>query len=201
MKLFGAMLIVLLVISLVFASGCAQKTEKNETERANNETKKVENESENLTKEAEGVPQEVTNVIEKSDRNVMQVLADRNFVTLVELINSAGLEKALAGEGFYTVFAPTNEAFAKLPENAVPALENNTGELTKVLTYHVVGDKILMKNDLENMKSVKTLEGAELTINVTANGIQVGGANITEADIKASNGVIHQIDKVLVPPQ
>ncbi len=93
MKLFGAVLIVLLVISLVFASGCAQKTEKNETERAYNETKKVENKSENLTKEAEGVPQEVTNVVEKSDRNVMQVLADRNFVTLVELINSAGLEK------------------------------------------------------------------------------------------------------------
>ncbi len=201
MKLLGAVLIVLLVISLVFASGCAQKTEKNETERAYNETKKVENKSENLTKEAEGVPQEVTNVVEKSDRNVMQVLADRNFVTLVELINSAGLETALAGNGIYTVFAPTDEAFAELPENAVPALKNNTQELRKVLTYHVVGDKILMKKDLENMASVKTLEGAELTINVTANGVQVGGANITEADIKASNGVIHQIDKVLMLPQ
>lgn len=179
---------------MLFASGCSQKTPENETQ-------KVENESENLTKEVEGVPQEIANVIEKSDRNIVQTLADRNFVTLVELINVAGLEKTLAEDGIYTVFAPTDEAFAQLPVNAVPALENNTQELKKVLTYHVVAGKILMQKDIENMTSIKTLEGGELAVNVTANGIQVGGANITEADILTNNGVIHQIDKVLIPPQ
>jgi len=191
-----------MVISLMlFASGCSQKAPENETKKVENETKKVENETKNITKEAEGVPQEIANVIEKSDQNIMQTLADRNFVTLVELINVAGLEKTLAEDGIYTVFAPTDKAFAELPENAVPALKNNTQELRKVLTYHVVAGKILMKKDIENMTSIKTLEGGELTVNVTANGIQVGGANITEADILANNGVIHQIDKVLIPPQ
>ncbi|AKB78257.1 hypothetical protein MSHOH_1774 [Methanosarcina horonobensis HB-1 = JCM 15518] len=194
MKLFGAVLIILMVISLVFASGCAQRAPENET-------RQIENESENLGEEVEGVPQEIENVVEKSDRNVMQALADRNFVTFVELLNVAGLEPLLAEEGIYTVFAPTDEAFDELPENEMTALENNTRELEKVLTYHIVAGKILMEKDLENMTSVRTLEGGELPITVTANGVQVGGANITEADIIASNGIIHQIDKVLIPPQ
>ena len=189
-----------MVVSLIlFASGCSQKAPENETKKVNNETKKVENETSNVTKEAEGVPQEVGNVVEKSDQNIMQTLANKNFVILVQLINTAGLEKTLAEEGIYTVFAPTDKAFSELPEGTVPALTNNTSELRKVLTYHVVAGKILMKKDLENMTSIRTLEGEELTINVTANGIQVGGANVTEADIEASNGVIHQIDKVLIP--
>ncbi len=194
-KFFGTMLVISMIISLMlFASGCAQKAPENET-------KKIENESKNVTKEAEGVPQEAANVVEKSDQNIMQTLANRNFVTLVQLINVAGLEKPLAGEGIYTVFAPTDKAFAELPNGTVPALMNNTTELKKVLTYHIVAGKILMKKDIENMTSIKTLEGGELTVNVTANGIKVGGANITEADIAANNGVIHQIDKVLIPPQ
>lgn len=182
-----------MVLSLIlFASGCAQKA-------AENETKRAENASENIKKEAEGVPQEIANVVEKSDQNIMQTLADKNFVTLVQLINIAGLEKPLAEEGIYTVFAPTDKAFTELPENAVPALKNNTKELRKVLTYHVIAGKALMKKDIENMTSIKTLEGGELTVNVTAKGVQVGGADITEADILTSNGVIHQIDKVLIP--
>jgi len=186
---------------MLFTSGCSQQSAENETGNIeNNKTEYRGTERENLKEEVEGVPQEVLNVVEKSDRNVMQTLADRNFTTFVELLNVAGLEPLLAKEGIYTVFAPTNEAFDELPENAIPALENNTRELEKVLTYHVVAGKILMEKDLENMTSVKTLEGRELPINVTENGVQVGGANITEADIVASNGVIHQIDKVLIPP-
>ncbi|WP_440948687.1 fasciclin domain-containing protein [Methanosarcina sp. T3] len=222
-KLFGTGLITVTLISLMLlTSGCSQQGTENETGRIENETGYIENETrhienetetptnrteyreterENLEEEVEGVPQEILNVVEKSDRNVMQTLADRNFTTFVELLNVAGLEPLLAEEGIYTVFAPTNEAFAELPENELPALENNTRALEKVLTYHVVSGKILMENNLENMTSVKTLEGEELPITVTANGVQVGGANITEADIVASNGVIHQIDKVLTPPQ
>lgn len=173
---------------------------ENETENQTNRTEYRETERENLEEEVEGIPQEVLNVVEKSDRNIMQTLADRNFVTFVELLNVAGLEPLLADEGYYTVFAPTDEAFDEIPENEMSALENDTVELEKVLTYHIVTDKILMEKDLENMTSVRTLEGEELPINVTANGVQVGSANITEADIVASNGVIHQIDKVLIPP-
>lgn len=178
---------------MLFVSGCSQKAPENEPQ-------KIENEGENLTKEAENVPQDISNVIEKNDRNIVQTLADKNFVTLVDLLNVSGLEQTLAEDGMYTVFAPTDKAFAELPDDVVPALKNNTQELKKVLTYHVSG-KVLMKKDLEKMTAIKTLEGGELTVNVTANGIQVGGANITEADILTNNGVIHQIDKVLIPPQ
>ncbi|AKB75413.1 Sensory subunit of low CO2-induced protein complex, putative [Methanosarcina lacustris Z-7289] len=136
---------------MLFSSGCSQKAPENETQ-------KIENESENLTKEAENVPQEIENVIEKSDRNIVQTLADKNFVTLVELINVSGLETTLAEDGIYTVFAPTDKAFAELPDYAVPALKNNTQGLKKVLTYHVTG-KVLMKKDLEKMTAIKTLEG------------------------------------------
>ena len=122
MKLFGALLIILMVISLVFASGCSQSSEENETGNTENES---ETERENLEEDVEGVPQEIENVVEQSDRNIMQTLADRNFVTLVELINDAGLEENLA-EGIYTIFAPTDEAFAELPESTMSELENNT---------------------------------------------------------------------------
>lgn len=201
-KLFGTVFItVMLVALMLFTSGCSQQSAEDETgDMENNRTEYRETERENLEEDVEGVPQEIANVVEKSDRNVMQALADRNFTIFVELLNVAGLEPLLAEEGIYTVFAPTNEAFDELPENAIPALENNTRELEKVLTYHIVDGKILMESDLENMTSVRTLNGEELPITVTENGVQVGGANITEADIVASNGVIHQIDKVLIPP-
>jgi uncharacterized surface protein with fasciclin (FAS1) repeats len=221
MKLFGVLVALMVISLMLFASGCAQKADNeaknvaNETKKAENETKKAENETrnikneteniknetENLKNETEGVKQEIANVVEKSNVNIVQTLADKNFVTLVQLINVAGLEKVLAEDGIYTVFAPTDKAFAELPEGAVPALKNNTNELKKVLTYHVVAGKVLMKKDIENMTSIKTLEGGELTVNVTANGVQVGGANITEANIMTKNGVIHQIDKVLIPPR
>lgn len=201
-KLFATVLIaVMLVALMLFTSGCSQKGTENETGNMENETEIRGTERENFEKDVEGVPQEILNVLEKSDRNIMQTLADRNFATFVELINIAGLEQPLAEGGIYTVFAPTDQAFAELPDNELPALKNNTQALEKVVTYHVVSGKVLMLKDLENMTSIKTLEGGELAINVTDNGVQVGGANITEADIVANNGVIHQIDKVLIPPQ
>jgi len=193
-KLCGAVLITLMLISLMlFTSGCSQKAPENDT-------KKVENESKNITKEADEVPREIINVVEKSDRNIMETLADKNFTILVDLINAAGLEKTLAEGGPYTVFAPTDKAFAELPEGTVPALRNNTQELKKVLTYHV-SDKLLMEKDIVNLTSIQTLEGENLPVNETVEGIQVGGANITKADILTDNGVIHQIDKVLIPPK
>jgi uncharacterized surface protein with fasciclin (FAS1) repeats len=191
-RLFCAVFITVLVISaMLFASGCAQK--------AANETRGAKD-VKNLTNESKGIPQEIGNVVEKSDRNIVQTLADENYTTLVKLINVAGLEKILAEGGPFTVFAPTNKAFNALPAATVQALMNNTTELRKVLVYHVAGGE-LMKKDLVNMTGVQTLEGGVLPINKTAAGLQVGGANITKADTLPSNGVIHQIDKVLIPPQ
>ena len=177
-KLCGAVLITLMLISLIlFASGCSQKAPENETRERN---KKIENESKNITKEAEEVPQELVNVVEKSDRNIMETLADKNFTILVDLINAAGLEKTLAEGGPYTVFAPTDKAFAELPEGTVPALRNNTQELKKVLTYHV-SDKLLMEKDIVNLTNIQTLEGENLPVNETVEGIQVGGANYNKS--------------------
>lgn len=191
MRLVGAVLVTVLVISvMLFASGCAQK--------AVNETRGAED-VKNLTNESKKVPQEFGNVVKKSDRNIVQTLADENYTTLVKLINVARLEEVLAQRGPFTVFAPTNKAFAALPASTVQALMNNTTELRKVLVYHVAAGE-LMENDLVNMTSVKTLEGGVLSVNKTAEGLQVGGANITKANVLPSNGVIHQIDKVLIPP-
>lgn len=199
-KFFGIVIVTMLLISVtLFASGCSQREQEDETGGMENKTDRAENGSRNLMTEVEGAPQEISDAIKRSDRNIIQTLADRNFVTLVELINIAGLNETLAEDGIYTVFAPTDEAFDRLPENAVPALKNNTPELRRVLTYHVVDGKILMENDIKNLESIRTLEGGELSVNVTATGIQIEGANITDADIITSNGVIHQIDKVLIP--
>jgi uncharacterized surface protein with fasciclin (FAS1) repeats len=185
-------LVTVLVISvMLFASGCSQK--------AANETRGAED-VQNLKNESKDVPQEIGNVVEKSDRNIVQTLADENYTTLVKLINAAGLEEILANGGPFTVFAPNNKAFDAIPADTVQALMNNTTELRKVLAYHVAGGE-LMEKDLVNMTGVQTLEGGVLPINKTAGGLQVGGANITKADIRPSNGVIHQIDKVLIPPQ
>ena len=156
------MLITLLVISvMLFASGCSQK--------APNETKRAED-VKNLKNESKNVPQEFGNVVKTSDRNIVQTLADENYTTLVKLINVAGLGKIMENGGPFTVFAPTNKAFAALPASTVQALMNNTTELRKVLAYHVAGG-VLMEKDLVNMTSVQTLEGGVLPINKTAEGL------------------------------
>ena len=119
-----------------------------------------------------------------------------SFTTLVTAIKAAGLEKTLKGKGPYTVFAPTDEAFAKLPAGTLDALLADKQKLAKVLTYHVVPGKV-MAADVKPGK-VKTVEGQALTIS-TMGGVQVDKANVIKTDIVASNGVIHVIDHVLLP--
>jgi transforming growth factor-beta-induced protein len=124
-----------------------------------------------------------------------------SFTTLVSAVQAAGLEETLRGEGPYTVFAPTDDAFAAVPQETMDALlADPKGALTDVLTYHVVPGKV-MSTDLSDGMTVETVNGQTLTIKVAADGtVMVNDATVTTADIETSNGVIHVIDTVLVPP-
>ena len=126
------------------------------------------------------------------------VSKDPQFSTLLTALKAAGLDKTLAGSGPFTVFAPTNAAFAKIPKATLTALLNNKAQLTKVLTYHVVAGS-RMDDSLSRLKSVKTVEGSSIMISTVGQNIMVNKAKVTKADIRASNGVIHIIDTVLMP--
>ena len=126
------------------------------------------------------------------------VAKDPQFSTLLAALTAAGLDKTLAGKGPFTVFAPTNAAFAKIPKATLDALLKNKKELTKVLTYHVVAGDV-MAAQVVKMKSAKTVEGSTVSIQVMGKNVMVNKANVTKTDIKASNGVIHVIDTVLMP--
>jgi len=119
-----------------------------------------------------------------------------SFNTLVAAVTEADLVSTLKSDGPFTVFAPTDEAFAKIPKAQLDALLADKEQLTKVLTYHVVAGKV-MAADVKPGK-VTTVEGSELTIS-TSNGVMVDGAKVVKTDIVASNGVIHVIDTVLIP--
>jgi uncharacterized surface protein with fasciclin (FAS1) repeats len=121
-----------------------------------------------------------------------------SFTTLVAAVTAAGLVDTLKGEGPFTVFAPTDEAFAALPEGTVESLLADPEALTALLTYHVVAGKV-MSTDLSDGMTATTVNGADVTI-MTEAGVMINEANVTTADIEASNGVIHVIDTVLMPP-
>ena len=119
------------------------------------------------------------------------------FKTLLTAAKAAGLVETLKGDGPFTVFAPTDEAFAKVPKADLDALLADPKKLAEVLKYHVVAGKILAK-DVANVKSVRTLQGKDITVDSTS-WVKVDGAKVTKGDIEASNGVIHAIDSVLMP--
>lgn len=120
-----------------------------------------------------------------------------SFDTLVTAVKAADLASTLKGEGPFTVFAPTDEAFAKIPEDQLTALLKDKEALTAVLTYHVVPGKVTAA-EVMKLSSAKTVEGQSLTID-TSEGVKVDGANVIKTDVMASNGVIHVIDTVLMP--
>jgi uncharacterized surface protein with fasciclin (FAS1) repeats len=124
-------------------------------------------------------------------------VAAGSFNTLVTAVQAAGLVDTLKGDGPFTVFAPTDEAFAKLPEGTVEALLKDKAKLAAILTYHVVPGK-LMAADVVKQNQVKTVQGQSVTID-TSSGVKVDGANVVKADIETSNGVIHVIDSVILP--
>jgi len=123
-------------------------------------------------------------------------VAAGNFKTLATALQAAGLVETLKGKGPFTVFAPTDEAFAKIPKADLDALLKDKAKLTAVLTYHVVPGKVMAK-DVKAGK-VKTVQGSELTISTTG-GVMVDQAKVSATDVVADNGVIHVIDSVVMP--
>ena len=162
--------------------------------------------TEEAAEEAEATPEPTEEAAEEAEAAgaamadiVDTAVAAGSFNTLVELVQAAGLEDALRGEGPFTVFAPTDDAFAALPEGTIDSLKADPETLSAVLLYHVVPDK-LMAADVADMGSAITLEGSMVEFTTEGAGVMVNDANVAAADVDASNGVIHVIDTVLLPP-
>ena len=135
------------------------------------------------------------------DKTVVEnAVNNADFSTLVAAVKAAGLVETLSGSGPFTVFAPTNEAFKKLPAGTVENLlkPENKDQLVKVLTYHVVPGKVMAK-DVVKLTKAKTVEGSEVTIAVSGGSVSVDNAKVIKTDIVSSNGVIHVIDAVVIP--
>lgn len=135
-----------------------------------------------------------------AEKTIVQIAATNgSFKTLTAALKAAALTETLSGPGPFTVFAPTDAAFAALPKGTVEKLllPQNKAMLVKILTYHVVAGDVL-STDLKTGK-VKTVQGSSVNVKVNAMGVMVNNAKVVKADIKASNGVIHVIDKVLMP--
>ena len=158
-----------------------------------------------LTAQQPGVE---TGMAKPGTMNVVETaVAAGQFKTLATALQTAGLVETLQGKGPFTVFAPTDAAFAKLPKGTLDGLLQDKAKLTKVLTYHVVaGDvsaaDLKSRADRNGYVTLQTVEGSDLTIQLTTKGVSVGRemADVTSADVPASNGVIHVIDAVLLPP-
>ena len=157
-----------------------------------------------VTTTAEDV--EEIKIIEKSTpypekevtKSITEIAVDGGFNTLVTALDAAGLVETLSGEGTFTVFAPTDEAFAALPEGMLEGLLADTEALTQILLYHVVGDVVKAETVL-TLDEAETLAGNKVSIEVVDGNVYVNDSKVTSTDIEASNGVIHVIDKVLVP--
>jgi uncharacterized surface protein with fasciclin (FAS1) repeats len=137
-----------------------------------------------------------------ADKDIVDTaVAAGQFKTLAAALTAAGLVDTLKGPGPFTVFAPTDAAFAKLPAGTVDTLlkPENKAKLTAILTYHVVAGKV-MAADVVKLKEAKTVNGAMVAVKVDGGNVMINNSKVTTADIEASNGVIHVIDTVLLPP-
>jgi uncharacterized surface protein with fasciclin (FAS1) repeats len=135
----------------------------------------------------------------KAEKDIVDTaIGAGSFNTLVTAVKAAGLVDTLKGEGPVTVFAPTDEAFAKLPEGTVEALLKDKEKLTAILTYHVVSGKVMAK-DVAGLSSAKTANGQALSIKSENGAVMVDNAQVVKVDIPCSNGVIHVIDTVVIP--
>jgi uncharacterized surface protein with fasciclin (FAS1) repeats len=121
-----------------------------------------------------------------------------SFNTLVAAVKAAGLVDTLKSPGPFTVFAPTDEAFAKLPAGTVDSLLKDIPQLTKILTYHVVSGKVL-SSDVVKLDKATTVEGSDVKIDASNGGVKVNDSTVVTPDVEADNGVIHIIDSVLLP--
>jgi uncharacterized surface protein with fasciclin (FAS1) repeats len=172
------------IAALAFLAGCSSDSDEATTTE---------------TTAAEATPTESESAMEEAGTIVEVASANPDFSTLVAAVDAAGLVETLSGEGPFTVFAPTNAAFDALPEGLLDALllPENKDALTSILTYHVVSGEVMAADVTAG--DVATVEGSTIAI-TTDGGVKVNDANVTATDVDASNGVIHVIDAVIVPP-
>ncbi len=140
--------------------------------------------------------------VQAQNKNIVELaVGTESLSTLVAAVKAGGLVETLQGDGPFTVFAPTNEAFAKLPEGVVEDLlkPENKDALIAVLTYHVVPGKV-KSTDLSDGMTAKTVQGSKVTVDINYGKVMIDNANVTAANIMASNGVVHVIDTVILPP-
>ncbi len=149
-----------------------------------------------------GVAMGVMTARAAADKNIIDTaIAAGQFNTLATALSAAGLVDTLKGPGPFTVFAPTDEAFAKLPAGTLASLlrKENKDQLTALLTYHIVPGEV-MAADAANLKQAKTVNGKTVRVNMSNGKIMINNATVTGADVPASNGVIHIINSVMLPP-
>ncbi|WP_353890114.1 fasciclin domain-containing protein [uncultured Algoriphagus sp.] len=143
-----------------------------------------------------------TENVHEVEADIVDLAVSQDFLsTLVAAVKAGDLVDVLKGDGPFTVFAPTNDAFAKLPAGTVENLlkPENKAQLVAVLTYHVVPGKV-MSGDLSNGMKAKTVQGSEITVTLKDGKAMINDATVTAADIEADNGVVHVIDTVILPP-
>lgn len=182
----------LLAVVLCTAISCANDSTTTETKDTTTTT--------NTAVVDGATPTDATPPATTSQNVVETAIASPNHSTLVAAVKAAGLVETLSGAGPFTVFAPTNAAFEKLPAGTVDGLlkPEKKADLTKILTYHVVPGS-LKAADLKDGQKLKTVEGNELTVSVKDGKVMIDGANVSTADLVASNGVIHVLDAVVMP--
>jgi uncharacterized surface protein with fasciclin (FAS1) repeats len=136
---------------------------------------------------------------EAQQKDIVDTVADAgSFKTLIAAVRAAGLESVLRGEGPFTVFAPTDAAFAKLPAGTIEALLADPAKLKSILTYHVVAGRV-MGSDVLKLSEAMTVNGETVAIAVADGVVKIDNARVTQTDIRTSNGVIHVIDTVILP--
>ena len=145
-----------------------------------------------------GMQEAASNEMPEESKSIAEIAVAGGFNTLVAALSAADLVETLSGDGAFTVFAPTDDAFAALPEGMLEGLLADTESLTQILLYHVVGD-VVMADTVVTLDEAETLEGSKVEIEVVDGKVFVNDSQVTSTDIEASNGVIHVIDKVLVP--
>ena len=186
-------------ISALFLTACNDSATTTNRSKDSTKMMSADTSSKMMANEEQGVMVGGAKMV--PSKNIVENAAgSSDHTTLVAAVKAAGLAETLSGAGPFTVFAPTNEAFAKLPAGTVDNLlkPEMKKDLTNILTYHVVAGK-LMAADLKDGQKLKTVEGGELTVSVKAGKVMINGANVTIADVVSSNGVTHVIDAVLMP--
>lgn len=186
------------VISAMLFTACNDSTSTTDTTKDSTNAMAADTSSK-MNNEEQGVMVGGAKMV--ASKNIVENAAgSSDHTTLVSAVKAAGLAETLSGTGPFTVFAPTNEAFDKLPAGTVENLlkPEMKKDLTTILTYHVVPGK-LMSSDLKDGQKLKTVQGDELTVSIKDGKVMINGANVTIADVVSSNGVTHVIDGVLTP--